>query len=120
MTQAVERKAGDRNRAGDEVIQLREDGILVVACHECGLLYEVTKNCFMNAKGCFKCRIKRRNEKHLIRYREKKGIAVDSSKEQGDPFALSKQLDPIEMWQRIRRQKDDDALKEIALSQRKS
>lgn len=34
MTKAVERKAGDRNIAGDEIIQLREDGMLVVACHE--------------------------------------------------------------------------------------
>ena len=74
--------------------------------------------------------IKRHNDSARKRYENKyrtNGTPVKTElkertieKDDRDPFELSKILDPVAMWQRIRQHKNDESLREIALSQRRS
>lgn len=128
MTEAVKRSVGDINLAGDEIVQIKNHRTFVVMCNNCGMLYEVCRNVFSRTKNCERCRTKRLNDSARKRSENKRHTigAVKTElkertidKDDRDPFELSKILDPVAMWQRIRKQKNDDALRELALNQRR-
>ena len=50
MSEAVQRKVGDVNLAGDEIIQIKNHRTFVVMCNSCGMLYEVCRNTFFRTK----------------------------------------------------------------------
>jgi hypothetical protein len=130
MTKAVQRQVGDVNLAGDEIIQIKNHRTFIVMCNACGMLYEVCRNVFSRTKNCERCRIKRLNDSARKRHENKRHTNVTPvktelkertiDKDDRDPFELSKILDPVAMWQRIRKHKNDESLREIALSQRRS
>lgn len=115
---------GWTNKSGDTIINSIDKRTHVLRCHLCGMSF-VASSYGLQCNGCPNCRTEHTNGRCRKNYQKKHNIENSLYRvkdEQMDPEEVRKLLDPVKMFQRIRKRRNDpeyrERLDELALGRK--